>query len=122
MIFTPVVSYGCETWSINLREEHRRRVFQNRVLMKITGRRREQVTGEWRRLHNEELYCLYSSTNIIRLIKSRRMRWVSHVACRGEGSCIHGTVGETQGNKKRQCTYDVTVRCAPATTVAVEMQ
>jgi hypothetical protein len=70
----PVVLYGCETWSHTLREEHRLRVFENRVLRRIFGPKRDEVTGEWRRLHNEELHDLYSSPNIIRVIKSRRTR------------------------------------------------
>jgi hypothetical protein len=64
----------CETWSLTLREEHRLRVFENTVLRRISGPRREDVTGEWRKLHNEELHILYSSPNIIRQINSRRMR------------------------------------------------
>jgi hypothetical protein len=72
----PVAFYGCETWSLTLREEHRLRVFENRVLRRIFGPKRDEVTGEWRKLHNEELHILYSSPNIIRQIKSRRMRWV----------------------------------------------
>jgi hypothetical protein len=71
----PVVLYGCETWSLTLREEHSLRVFENRVLRGIFGPKRDEVTGEWRRLHNAELYDLYSSPNIIRVIKSRRIRW-----------------------------------------------
>jgi hypothetical protein len=68
-----VVLHGCETWSLTLREEHRLRVFENRVLRRIFGPKRVEVTGEWRKLHNEELSDLYSSPSIIRLIKSRRM-------------------------------------------------
>jgi hypothetical protein len=75
-----VVLYGCETWSLTLREEYRLRVFQNRVLRRIFGPKRNKVTGGWRRQHNEELRNLYSLPNTIRMIKSRRMRWARHVA------------------------------------------
>jgi hypothetical protein len=73
-IILPVVLYGCETWSLTLREEHGLRVFENRVLSRIFGRKRDEVTGEWRKMHNEELHNLYSSPDIIRQVKSRRMR------------------------------------------------
>jgi hypothetical protein len=78
----PVVMYGCETWSLTLREEHRLRVFENRVLRWIFGPKRDEVTGEWRKLYNKELRDLYSSpsTSIIRIIKSRRMIWAGHLA------------------------------------------
>jgi hypothetical protein len=65
-IILPVVLYGCETWSLTLREEHRLRVFEKRVLRRIFGPKRDEVTGEWRKLHNEELHILYSFPNIIR--------------------------------------------------------
>jgi hypothetical protein len=65
----PIVSYGCESWSLTLREECRLRVFENRVLRRILGPKRDEVRGEWRRLHNKELYALYSSPNIIRVMK-----------------------------------------------------
>jgi hypothetical protein len=71
--------YGCETWSHILREECRLRVFQNRVLGRIFGRKRDKVTGEWRKLHNEELNDLYSSHNIVQVIKLKIMRWAGHV-------------------------------------------
>jgi hypothetical protein len=74
IIILPMVLYGCETWSLALREEYRLRVFDNRVLRRIFGQRRHEVTGEWRKLHNEELRDLYSSPSIIRIIKSTRMR------------------------------------------------
>ena len=83
-IILPVVLYGCETWSLILREEHRLRVFENRVLRRIFGSKEEEVTGEWSKLHNEEPNDLYCSPNIVRVIKSRRMRWEGHVARMGE--------------------------------------
>ena len=70
-IILPVVLYGCETWSLTLREEHRLKVFENRVLRRIFVPKRDGVTGEWIKLHNEELNDLYSSPNIVRVIKSR---------------------------------------------------
>jgi hypothetical protein len=75
-----VVQYECETWSLTLREEYRLRVFENRVLRRILGPKRDEVTGEWRKLHNEELRDLYSSPSIIRMMKSRKMRWAGNVA------------------------------------------
>ena len=72
-VILPVVLYGCETWSLTLREESRLRVFKNRILRRILGPKREN--GEWRRLHNEELHSLYRSPIIVRVIKSRRLRW-----------------------------------------------
>jgi hypothetical protein len=83
-IILPVVLYGCGTWSLTLREEHRLRVFENRVLRGIFGAKRAEVTGEWRKLHNEELHDLYCSSNIVRVITVRRMRLAGHVARMGE--------------------------------------
>ena len=73
-IILSVVLYGCETWSLTLREERRLRVFENRVLRRVFGPKRDKVTGEWRKLHKEELRDLYSLPNIVRVVKSRRMR------------------------------------------------
>jgi hypothetical protein len=83
-IIFPVVLYGCETWSPTVREEHKLRVFENRVLRRIFGPKRNRVTGGWRKLHNEELHNLYTSPGIIRIIKSRRMTWAGHVVRMGE--------------------------------------
>jgi hypothetical protein len=74
---------GCETWSLTLREEHRLRVFENRVLRRLFGPKRDEVMGGLRKLHNKVLHDLYSSPSIIRIIKSRRMRWAGHVARMG---------------------------------------
>jgi hypothetical protein len=90
-IILPVVLYGCGTWSLTLREEHRLRVF---------GPKRDEVTGEWRKLHNEELHDLYSSPSIIRIIKSRRMRWVGRVARMGEKrNAYRLLVGKPEGKR-----------------------
>ena len=88
-VILPVVLYGCETWSLALREEHRLRVFENRMLKRIFGPKRDEVTGEWRKLHNEDLRDLYSLPNIVRVVKTRRMRWAGHVARMGEGRVVH---------------------------------
>ena len=80
-IILPVVFYGCETWSLTLREEHRLTVFENKVLRKIfVGAKRDEITREWKKLHNAELHALFSSSNIIRNLKSRGLRWAGHVA------------------------------------------
>jgi hypothetical protein len=95
-----VVLYGCETWSLILREENRLRVFENRVIRRIFGPKRDEVTGEWRKLQNEELHILYSSPNIIRQIKSRRMRWAGHVARMGEDRNVYRDLkGEPEGKR-----------------------
>jgi PAS domain-containing protein len=82
-----VVLYGCETWSLTLREDRRLRVFENRLLRRIFGPKRDEVTGEWRKLHNEELHDLYSSATLVRVIKWR-MRWTEHVVRMGEGRFV----------------------------------
>jgi hypothetical protein len=84
-----VVLYGCETWSLTVREEHKLRVFENRLLRRIYGPKRDGVTAGWRKLHSEELHNLYSSPSIIRIIKSRRMRWAGHLARMGEKKNVY---------------------------------
>jgi len=96
----PVVLYGCATWSLTLREERRLRVFENRVLRRIFGPKRDDITGEWRKLHNEELNNSYSSPNIVRVIKSRRMRWTGHVARMGKRKSVcRILVQKPEGNR-----------------------
>jgi hypothetical protein len=93
-VILPVLLYGCESWSPTLREEHGLRVFENRAL-RTFGPKRE-VDGSWRRLHNNELHNLYSSPNIVRVIKARRLRWAAHVARKGEGRGVYRfLVGKT---------------------------
>jgi hypothetical protein len=100
MIILPVVLYVCETWSLTLREEHRLRVFENRMLRGIFGPKRDEVIGGWRKLHNEELHNLYCSPSMIRIIKSRGMRWVEHVARMGEKrNAYRILVGKPEGKK-----------------------
>jgi hypothetical protein len=98
-IILPVVLYGCKTWSLTLREEHSLRVFENRVLRRIFGPNRDEVTGGWRKLHNEELHGLYSSPSIIRVIKARRMRLAGHVARMGEVRGAYILVGKPEGRR-----------------------
>ena len=96
----PVVLCGCETWSLTLREERKLRVFENMVLRRIFGPRWDEVTGEWRRLHNEELNDLYCSPNIVRVIKSRRMRWAGHVVHMGGERVVDRVlVGKPEGKR-----------------------
>jgi len=99
-LILPVVLYGCETWSMTLREERKLKVFENMVLRRIFGPRRDEVMGEWRRLHKEELNDLYSSPNIVWVIKSRRMRWAGHVARMGEErGAYRFLVGKPEGKR-----------------------
>ena len=95
-----VVLYGRETWSLTLREERRLRVFENRVLRRVIGPKRDEVTREWRKLHNEEFSDLYSLPNIVRVVKSRRIRWAGHVARMGEGRGVQRVlVGKPEGKR-----------------------
>jgi len=93
--------YGCETWALTLREEHRLRASENRVLRRIFGPRSDEVTGEWRKLHNEELNDLYSLPSIVRVIKSRIMRWAGYVARIGERRVVYRVlVGKPEGKRR----------------------
>jgi hypothetical protein len=83
-IILPVVLYGCEAWSLTVMEDHRLKVIENRVLRRIFGLKRDEVMAEWRKVHTEEFRDFYSSSSIIRMIESRRMRWAGHVARMGE--------------------------------------
>jgi hypothetical protein len=99
-IILPMVLYGCETLSLTLREEHRLRVFENRVLRRLFGTKRDEVMGGWRKLHNEELHGLYSSPSIIRVIKARTMRWAGYVARMGEVRGAYNIlVGRPEGRR-----------------------
>jgi hypothetical protein len=92
--------YEFETLSLTLREEHRLRVFENRVLRRIFGSKRDEGMGKWRKQYSEGLHNLYSSPDVIRQIKSRRMRWAGHVACLGEGRNMYRVlVGKPEGKK-----------------------
>jgi hypothetical protein len=107
------VLYGCEAWSLTLREEHMLRVFENRVLRRVFGPKRDEVTGEWRKLHNE-LNDLYSLPNIVRVVKSRRMTWAGHVARMGEGRDVHRVlVGKPEGKRplgKPRCRWENNIK------------
>ncbi|KAJ4433706.1 hypothetical protein ANN_16017 [Periplaneta americana] len=112
-VILSVVLYGCETWTLTLREEQRLRVFENKVLRKIFGAKRDEVTGEWRKLHNAELHALYTSPDIIRNIKSRRLKWAGHVARMGEfRNAYRVLVGRPEGKiplgrPRRRWEYDI---------------
>jgi hypothetical protein len=98
-IIFPLVLYGCETWSLTVREEHKLRVFENRVL-RIFGPKRDGVTLRWRKLHKEEIHHLYPSPSIIRIIKSKRMKWSGHVARMGEQRNVYRLlVGQPEGKR-----------------------
>jgi hypothetical protein len=99
-LILPVVLYGCETWSLTLREERKLRVFENWVLTGIFQPTTEELTGEWGKLHNEELNDPYPSPNIIWVIKPRRMRWAGHVAIMGEKRGVYRIlVGKLEGKR-----------------------
>jgi hypothetical protein len=99
-VILPVVLYRCETWSLTVREEHKQRVFENRVLRRIFGPKRDGVTGGWRKLHNEELHNLYSSPSIIRIIKSSGKTWARHVARMGGKRNVYRLlVGKPEGKR-----------------------
>ena len=99
-IILTVVLYGCETWLLTLRDERRLRVFENVVLRRIFGPKRDEVTGEWRKLHNEVLNDLNSSPNKVWVIKSRIIRWAGHVAHMGERRGVYTVlVGKPEGKK-----------------------
>jgi hypothetical protein len=98
-IILPVVLYWCKTWSLTLREDHRLRVFENRVLRRIFGPKRDEVTGEWRKLPNEEVHNFYSSPDTIRQVKSRRICWAGYVARMGEERKVYKVlVGKPVGD------------------------
>jgi hypothetical protein len=98
-VIFPLVLYACKTWSLMLRVEHRLGVFENRVLRRIFGPKREE-DGLWRKLHYDEFHSLYSSPNIVRVIKSRKMKWAGHVAHMGEGRGVYRVlVGRPKGRR-----------------------
>jgi hypothetical protein len=113
IVILPVVLYGCQTWSLTLREENRLRVFENSVLRKIFGPKTKEDRS-WRKLHNDELHSLYSLLNIVRVIKSRRMRWPGHVACMGEGRGVYRIlVGRPEGKRplgRRRCRWEDNIK------------
>jgi hypothetical protein len=99
-IILPVVLYGWETWSLILTKERRLRVFENRVLRRVFGPKRDEVTGEWRKLHSKKLSDLYSLPSIVRVVKSRRIRWAGHGGRMGEGRGVHRVlVGKPEGKR-----------------------
>jgi hypothetical protein len=108
-IILPIVLYGCETWSLTLREERRLWVFENEGLRRVFGAKGDEVTGEWGELHNEELNDLYCLPNIVCVVKYRRRRWAGHVARMGKERVVHRVlVGKLEGKRplgrpRRRC-------------------
>jgi len=99
-VILPVVVYGCETWSLTLREKHRLRTFANRVVREVFGPNRDKVTGEWRKLHNEDFSDQYCLTNIFRVIKIEKNEMGGHVACMGEREGVYRVVvGNSEGKR-----------------------
>jgi len=113
-IILPFISNGCETLSLTLREERRMRMFENRVLRRIFGPKGDEVAGEWRKLHNEELNNVYSSLIIVRVIRSRRIRWVDHVARMGEKKGVYRVLlGKPEGKRplgKPSCRWEDNIK------------
>jgi hypothetical protein len=98
-IILPVVSCGCDTWSLTFKEEQRLRIFKNKVLRRVFGSKRNEITGEWRILHYGELYALYSTPNI-QVIKSKRLKYTGHTAYIGESRGAHRVlVGKPEGGR-----------------------
>jgi hypothetical protein len=100
-----VLLYGCGTWSLTLREEHGLKVFENRVMKRIFGPKMDEITGSWGKLHNEGLHNLYGSPSIVKMIKSRRMRWAGHVACMGRSVMHIGFWWESRRKETARKTY-----------------
>jgi len=113
-IILPVILYGCKIWSLTLREERRLKVFENRVLKRIFEPKRDDVTREWRKLHNDELNVLYCSPNIFLVIKSRRMRLAGHVARMGERRGVYKVlVGKPEGkrpHRRPRCRWKTNIK------------
>jgi len=113
-IILPVVLCGCETLTLTLREERRLGVFDNRVLRRILRPKRDKVTGEWRKLHNEEVNDLYSTPNIVRVMKARRMRWAGHLARMGEGTAVYRVLlGKPEGKRppgRTRCRWEDNIK------------
>ena len=112
-IILSVVLYGCETWSLTLREERRLRVSENRVLRRVFGPKREEVTGEWKKLYNKELNDLYLSPSTV-WVKSRRMGWVGHVVCMGESRSVYRILmGKPDGRRpfgRTRCRWEDNIK------------